>query len=224
MSQSPTWSASTINPGDTASTAANVAATPAAAPVPPERGYGRLSPLQTAAATAVIFTSLVVLAAMTGVFSLHGSDEPAPLGAASTSPLRSAGGPVPGLGAASLREPADMITEVDNPPAALRSSPALTADALKDSPTAIAGAAPANAAPLNAGGSAGIAPRIAPDVPAPQMAAATPSAPQRSARRAVPHPEHPHRTHQGKTREQVIEELMQAKRDGSYRTLQENYR
>lgn len=221
MSQSPTWSASAIVSGDTTSSAADAATVSADTPVKRESRYPRLSPLQAAAATAVIFTSLVVLAGMTGVFSLHGSDEPAPLGAASTSPLRSAGGPVPLPGALSPSEPTDMITEVDNPPASLRSAQGVTGDTPKEGPGFIANAAPSNAAG-NPGNAA--AARAVPIIPAPQMAAAAPSTTQRSTRRAVPHREHQHRAHQGKTREQVIEELMQAKRDGSYRALQENYR
>ena len=227
MSQSPAWPDSELPQRDTVATAIDASASAgAAAPGTPqkmERGYGRLGPLQTAAATAVIFTSLVVLAAMTGVFSWNGNDEPVPLGAASPSPLRSAGGPVPRPAAALHMEPDDIITEIDNPPLALRSSPNQTVDVPKNSLSGAGTGAVTGAVNSGTAGEPGNAatPRVAPATPAPQVAAA---APQRSTRHVVPHQQHPQRAHAGKTREQVIEELMQAKRDGSYRALQENYR
>lgn len=223
MSQSPGWSALPPEPRNSAAAFSHAAADRAVAPTKP--AHGRLSPLQTAAATAVIVTSLAGLAAITGVFSSSVGSEPVLPDAVSNSPLRSAGGPVPQPTVDANDAPPGMVTENGASTPGLRASPSLATPSFSEStadtsaggrPAALAGSA-MSANPPGA--------RFVPVIPAPQVAAAAPPAPvQRTVRRSLPHQEHPHRTHQGKTREQVIEELMQAKRDGSYRALQENYR
>lgn len=204
MSQSPVCSAQRIGPDTTtACRTENAYLAGRSKPACP-----RLSPLQSAAATAVIFTSLVLLGALTGVFSIHGNDEPVQLSTASTSPLRSAGGPVPHPTGLPRLDPADITTEIGTEAPSLRLS-----SSLPGAPSGSSVAAPptdtARSGRLNVSANSG---------------AVAPTPTQRTMRRAMPQQDHQRRTHQGKTREQVIEELMQAKRDGSYRALQESYR
>lgn len=225
MNQSPPWSAQRAEPD--AAAGAVPGSDDAGTRMRPKQTYRRLSLLQTAAATAVIIASLAGLAAMTGIFSLNGSDEPALLSAASTSPLRSAGGPVPRPVDMPSREPADMITRTGTATPALRFSPDLPSAAELDGDAATA-KLPDTATPGDPNNPTrpgmAVTPRTVGVTPGPQIAAAKTTPPPRTLHRAAPHQDHQRRSHQGKTRDQVIEELMQAKRDGSYRTLQENYR
>ena len=191
MSQSPTLPASGSGPG----ASGTMDADSGSAPATPKRGA--LTPLQTAAATAVIFTSMVALAAMTGIFSTNTANDPS---GADLAPVasRSAGGPLPLApqpNAALRAGPPEMATEIDH----LRSG------------------APAAAIST-------ATPPVLPVMRAPITEAESPAKPRRAQRHALSHEALPHRGHTGKTREQVIAELMQAKRDGSYRAAQENYR
>ena len=84
MSQSPVWPAQRTEPDAAAAAERGERRTGTRQ----KSGYARLSPLQTAAAMAVIVTSLVLLANLTGVFSTTGYDDPTLPGGASRSPLR----------------------------------------------------------------------------------------------------------------------------------------
>ena len=214
MNQAPVWPAATDTAPEARLNAAHSGA-PAEPTLPkptPTPKHGRLSPLQTAAATAVIFTSLAGLAAMTGVLSIHRGDQPALPYQISAPTFGSTGVPEPQSATAPALAPFDVITEVNPPGAAMHTA----VDAIGT--TSTAGSASAMVDPGKP-----VEPRSATAAPAHPDAAAAPATSRRHTRHAVPHQKQ-HRPHQGKTREQVVEELMQAKRDGSYRASQENYR
>ncbi len=178
---------------------------PAAAPRPAARR--RLSPLETAAALAVTLSCLVATALMTGVLPVAGqagggsATTAAQAGSASLQRLEAAAGPHVG--------PPSGTSAPADPPAAA----SITQTARNALPTNI----PLPAAPVPAG------------IPTANTVASAPAT-------ATPHtrPRHALPTHQrqqaaavssrGKTRNEVIAELLQAKRDGSYSSVMETYR
>ena len=172
MSQSPVLSARRTEPDATAP-AGNDSRQPDGRSKP---AHPRLSPLQTAAATAVIFTSLVVLGVMTGMVPMYSNDEPARLGAASTSPLRSVGGPVPRHAGPLRLDPADIITESGTVALALR----LLSSLLGATTSSSAAATPADT----------VTPGSL-NIPA-NPGAVAPTPPQRTVGRVVPQHEHEH--------------------------------
>lgn len=218
---------------------------PASAAGPAENIYmprRRLGALEAAAATAVIVASVVALASMTGLLpaAMHfsaGPDTPA-LGAASAADTRT---PPTSTATASTTSGAVSRPAMADPAGAGAGTAATAGTPATPVSTTIViaptSSIPSVTTPDVALPSATAAPAGTP-APVPAMessalAAAVPGRPHRSRSRAARNgsADHGSTMHAGragngysKTREQVIAELMQAKRDGTYHAQSETYR
>lgn len=192
-------------------------------------GYRRIGPLEAATATAVIITCLVATAVMTGVLPMPASWSTRQQ-SASAAPVASPASAMSAGAAPSTGAPAGPAPlQADLARARFGLPPGPAAPSLAGGPMAAEGATttlPTAEAPARTpspitmvDGAQG------PSNASSQTPTERPSRPLRHHRRTNPHHQRAgNEVLHGKTRAQVIEELMQAKRDGSYSAAAELYR